>query len=145
MSEHGYGPAGDSADNGQLSDSAIADVDQVDDVDGDQVDDDDSDAPKITGKVIGVTLLDGRQFSVTVRNRDYLAWDMTAPRRKWNAQQQPFVFGNFLAWSAAKRDGLFDGTFDGREPGSWWNSVDDIDQSAQAAAIPPTRPAVAPR
>jgi hypothetical protein len=120
----------------------------VDDVDGDQadvddvVDDDEADAPAITGQEIGVTMVNGDHFVVKVRNRDYIAWDMTAPRKKWDAQRQPFLFGTFLAYSAAKREGLFAGTFDGREDGSWINSVDDVDQRV-AKRVPPTRPAAA--
>lgn len=139
MTDYTTGPGSESTDNESLSAfDATIDDQAADDVD-------DGDAPMITGKVIGVTMIDGRQFSVTVRNRDYLDWDLIAPRRKWQGQAQPFIFGNFLAWSAARREGQFDGTFDGREPGSWWNAVADIDQSATATTVPPTRPAAAPR
>lgn len=120
----------DEADNDQLSDG--------DDVD--QVDDDDSDAPKIHGQLIRVTLNDGSSFDARVTNRDYLAWDMTGPKRGWDMRKQLFLFQNFIAWSAAKRAGQFAGTFDApKDAGSWWNSVVDVDASDKPAPVPPTR------
>jgi hypothetical protein len=139
------------AQDSELTDNDPLSVPHVDDVDqgDDQVDDVDDDAaagdaPTIHGMRVDVTMNDGRQFTVYVQNRDYIAWDMTAPRRKWNAQTQPFLFGNFLAYSAAKRNELFGGTFDGRESESWINSVADVTQHT-AAPVPPTRPAVVQR
>jgi hypothetical protein len=116
------------------------DVDQEVDVDQE---DDAGDAPSIAERSARVTLVNGESFTVVVRNRDYLSWDMTAVRKKWDAQAQPFLFTNFLAYSAAKREGLFTGTFDGREDSSWWNAVDDVEQKKAAVPVRPTRPAAA--
>lgn len=42
-----------------------------------------------------------------VDNRDFVRWDMTAPRQKWGtAKEVPFLFQTFLSWSAGKRAGL---------------------------------------
>ena len=60
-------------------------------------------------------VLEGREpFTVRVTNRDYLAWDKTSQRQKpvWKADETPFLFATFLAWSAARRAGEFDGYFD---------------------------------
>jgi hypothetical protein len=44
---------------------------------------------------------------VRVDNRDFVRWDMTAPRQKWgSAKEVPFLFQTFLSWSAGKRAGL---------------------------------------
>lgn len=54
-----------------------------------------------------------REFQVRVDNRDYLRWDMTAPRQRWGkAADSPFLFATFLCWSAAKRAGEFAGSFE---------------------------------
>ena len=97
-----------------------------------------------------VVLDDGRDFVVKTGNRDRIAWDRTAPRKNWTTEKHPFIFGNFLAWSAARREGLYDGTFDG--PGGWLDVADDLtpvrladpEAAAEAAEVRPTRPA-APR
>jgi hypothetical protein len=65
----------------------VGTADDVDDVD--QLVDDDvpADAPRIHGQIIHVTIRDGagvREFDVHVTNRDYLAWDMTGPKRGWD-------------------------------------------------------------
>ena len=97
-----------------------------------------------------VILEDGRDFVVKTGNRDRIAWDRTAPRKGWKADTQPFYFANFLAWSAARREELFDGTFDG--PGGWLEVADELtpvrladdDAAAEAAEVRPTPP-TAPR
>jgi hypothetical protein len=119
----------------------VGTADDVDDVD--QVVDDDvpADAPRIHGQIIHVTIRDGagvREFDVHVTNRDYLAWDMTGPKRGWDMRKQLFLFQNFIAWSAAKRDGQFDGPFD-RADTSWWELVVDVDARNVARPVPPTR------
>jgi hypothetical protein len=44
---------------------------------------------------------------VKLQQRDYIAWDKTAARHKWgSAQDSPFIFQTFVAFAAAKRDGL---------------------------------------
>lgn len=68
---------------------------------------DDSDTRRVPGKRTRVLLEGHEPFEVRVDNRDYLRWDKTAPRQKWGAGQDvPFLFGTFLAWSAAVRAGL---------------------------------------
>lgn len=98
---------------------------------------------------IHVVLEDGRDFVVKTGNRDRIAWDRTAPRKSWSAEKQPFIFANFLAWNAARREGHFEGTFDG--PGGWLDAADDLtpvrladDELAAEAEVRPTPPA-APR
>lgn len=60
-----------------------------------------------------VTLADGTSYVVRITNREYLAWDKTAPRKKWGtAQDVPFLAATFMAWAAAKREGLTGSTFD---------------------------------
>lgn len=60
----------------------------------------------LPGKRCTVTL-DGQQpFTVRITNRDYIAWDMTAPKRQWGkAADVPFLAGTFMAYTAAKREG----------------------------------------
>jgi hypothetical protein len=72
------------------------------------------DGPVLAGHRIRVTLEDGRAFVVRVDNRDFVRWDKTANngRNKWgSAQDVPFRFQTFLAWSAALRAGEFDAGF----------------------------------
>lgn len=62
---------------------------------------------KVPGRRCQVTLEGLEPFVVRIDNRDYLRWDKTAPRQKWGlGQDVPFMFGTFLAWSAAQRAGL---------------------------------------
>jgi hypothetical protein len=90
----------------------------------------------LPGQRITVTLNDGSQFAVQVANRDYLAWDMTAPKKGWDNDSQKMLFMNFLAWSAARRSGQFPGPFD-RTEDSWWETVADIDPEKVAARPTP--------
>jgi hypothetical protein len=46
----------------------------------------------LPGQRITVTLNDGSQFAVQVANRDYLAWDMTAPKKGWDNDTQKMLF-----------------------------------------------------
>jgi hypothetical protein len=95
-----------------------------------------------------VQLEDGRDFVVKTGNRDRIAWDRTAPRKQWKADSQPFIFANFLAWSAARREGHFDGPFDGAA--GWLDVADEItpvrvaDAEDQAAEVRPTQPTAPP-
>lgn len=59
--------------------------------------------------------LDGQAEPVEVEadNRDYVAWDMVAPQRKWpKMADAPILAGSYLAWHALKRNGLYAGDFD---------------------------------
>lgn len=97
---------------------------------------------------IHVVLEDGRDFVVKTTNRDRIAWDRTAPRKQWKADTQPFIFANFLAWSAARREGHFDGNFDGAD--GWLDAAEDLtpvrlaDADGEDAGVRPTQP-TAPR
>lgn len=60
-----------------------------------------------------VILADGTTFVVRITNREYLAWDKTAPRKKWGtAQAVPFLAATFMAWAAARREDLTSLNFD---------------------------------
>lgn len=59
--------------------------------------------------------LDGHDSPVTVvaDNRDFVAWDMVAPQKKWpKMAEAPILAGTYLAWHALKRQGLYTDTFD---------------------------------
>ena len=88
----------------------------------------------LPGMYTQVTLEGQEPFTVRVTNRDYLAWDKTSVRQKpvWKADVSPFLFATFLAWSAARREGKFDGYFD-----AFAEVCDDIDQ--RAVLTDPTR------
>lgn len=71
--------------------------------------------PGLPGALTTVVLEDGVTFQVTTTNRDYLRWDKTPPSRRGGVkgfQDAPFIFGTFLAWSAAVREGLTVLSFD---------------------------------
>lgn len=98
----------------------------------------------LPGQRTRVILADGRSFVVRVSNRDYVAFDLTRARHRWPAgQEAPFLFASFLAWSAARRAGLFDGTFDGR--GGFTEVCEDVSPLEQEDddAARPTRRAAA--
>lgn len=94
--------------------------------------DENDDQLALPGMGVRVVLNDGARFTVRVMNRDYLTWDMTAPAKKWDSSAQKMLFMNFLAWSAARREGLFPGPFD-RTEDSWWELCADIDPEENAA------------
>lgn len=70
--------------------------------------------PEVTlpGHRIHVVLDDGAEWTVRADNRDFLRWDKTAPRHKWDARTQPFLLQTFLAWAASRRQGLTELSFD---------------------------------
>lgn len=54
-----------------------------------------------------------KPLQVVADNRDYVAWDMVAPQRKWpKMADAPILAGTYLAWHALKRDGQYAGDFD---------------------------------
>lgn len=61
-----------------------------------------------------VTLADGRVFEVQTANPDYVRMDLTFSKEKWPTMTEggPFLALTFLAWSAAKRLGLYDGKWE---------------------------------
>jgi hypothetical protein len=98
-----------------------------------------------------VVLTDGSQFVVRRTNRDLIAWDRRRMHVKYGpAGDSPFVFAAFLAWSAAHREELFTGPFDG--PGGFLDAADDLsplvlagDEDGEAdGQARPTRPAALP-
>lgn len=81
-------------------------------------------------------------------NRDLVAWDR-GPAKKYDREKQGFIFANFLAYNAARREGLYEGTFDG--PGGWLDVADTVSplvladpEEAAAAEVRPTRTAAPP-
>lgn len=60
----------------------------------------------LPGRRCRVQLEGGDVFVVRITNREYIAWDKTAPRKKWGAMGEvPFLAATFMAWIAAKREG----------------------------------------
>lgn len=90
-----------------------------------------------------ITPLTGDPYVVRCRQADFIAWDKTAPRMQWGSSRDvPFLFSSFLAWSAARREGRFAGTFD-----AFCDEVADLDpvrDDTEADVIPPTLPAPSP-
>lgn len=84
-------------------------------------------------------------FRVRISNRDYLAYDLTAGRKKWpRADAAPFLARTFVCWSAAKRDGHFDGGFETfQREADQIEEVDDPGDEATAHPSPRT-PGVTP-
>src|SRR4051812_28947777 len=91
-----------------------------------------------------VVLDDGTEFVVrTGLSKDLIAWDRTVAR-KYDRTTQVFIFVAFLAWHAARREGLYPGTFDG--PGGFLDSTDEINpvrladepEQPAGAEVPPT-------
>lgn len=61
----------------------------------------------LPGQRTRVTFVDGHEIVVRVLNPDYLRWDLSRGKRGWPAgSEAPFLFATFLAWSAAKREGV---------------------------------------
>jgi len=86
------------------------------------------DERQLAGAVTKVTMTDGTEFTVRITNRDYVAWDRTAPRKKWGkAEDVPFLAATFMAWTAARREGKTSLPFDQAGAVNWVDSVDDID------------------
>ena len=83
--------------------------------------------------------LDGRPDPVetVADNRDYVAWDMVAPQKRWpKMADAPILAGTYLAWHALKRHGLYDGDFDAFR----MNDCVSVEQVA-SEDVDPTRPA----
>jgi hypothetical protein len=67
--------------------------------------------PEVTlpGHLVHIVLENGLDTTVRVDNRDFIRWDKTAPRQKWDAKTQPFIFSSFIAWAAGRRAGVLEG------------------------------------
>ena len=58
----------------------------------------------LPGRRYVVTMEDGQTFTARTSNREFVAWDKTAPRHKWGAAQDvPFLALSFTVWAAARR------------------------------------------
>src|SRR4051812_42900204 len=67
----------------------------------------------------------GRSYIVRRTTRDLIAGDKRRMHVKSGAATEaPFIFAAFLAWTASRREGLFEGPFDG--PVGFIDAADDI-------------------
>jgi hypothetical protein len=58
-------------------------------------------------------MADGSVLSVQVLNPDYLNWDRTAAKHNWASMQKiPFTWLTFVTWSALRRTGQVESTWD---------------------------------
>lgn len=86
-----------------------------------------------------VELEDGTSWDALVLNRDFVAFDLTRPKRGWPAgDEAPFLLNNFLAWNASKRAGHPVGGFDG------FVNAAEVVKLTQAEPARPTRPEAGP-
>jgi len=89
----------------------------------------DTEERELPGQRTNVVMADGTTFVVRITNRDYLAWDRTAPRRKWGkAEDVPFLAATFMAWTAATREGLTSLPFDQAGRPNWCDAVEDVER-----------------
>jgi hypothetical protein len=91
----------------------------------------------LPGRRSRVTLIDGSTFVVRITNREFIAWDMTAPKRKWpSLQDAPFLGATFLAHRAALREQLTTLTWDQwQDQVELLENIDDDDEDV----VRPTR------
>lgn len=62
---------------------------------------------------VTVTIKGADPVDVPVINPDRIRWDMTRAKQKWPSfEEAPFLGTTFLAWSAMKREGLYNDTFE---------------------------------
>lgn len=102
-----------------------------------------SDRPRLPGRVMRITTMDGEVHEVRVLNRDRVAWDKTRGKKKWEpATDAPFLAGNFLAFCAAQREGVFTGTFDAFV--DWAGDVEDVTGEEDELGADPTRKGLEP-
>lgn len=102
-----------------------------------------TDRPRLPGRTMVIRNMDGTEHRVRILNKDKVAWDKTRSKHKWEAAQDaPFLAGNFLAFCAAKREGIFDGTFDAFV--EWAGDVEDDTSEEDELGADPTRTAQAP-
>ena len=90
-------------------------------------------------------MADGRQLLVQAVNADQLAWDRTAAKHGWPAAQAaPLTWATFVAWSAARREGLIDGMtwddFSEREAQAVQTIQGDQDDDPAGPGMDPTLP-----
>lgn len=62
---------------------------------------------------ITVTRVDGATYTVDTIVADQVAYSEARHRRKWpTMQDDPILFGNYLAFAASRRTGQFTGTWE---------------------------------
>lgn len=101
------------------------------------VDLDYQDTRTLPGHRAQITLDDGSVYVVRISNREYIAWDKTAPRKKWgSAKDVPFLASSFMAWAAARREGQPPGqlSFDAFQDRA--EEVKDLEQEEEDIARP---------
>lgn len=60
-----------------------------------------------------VEFTDGREIDIDTTTRDYVNYENTARKHKWGPMgDNPAIWEAFAAWSALKRTGQFDGTWE---------------------------------
>lgn len=81
-----------------------------------------TDQVTLPGNRCTVTMNSGVTFQVRITNHCYIAWDKTAPKKKWGAMADvPYLAATFMAWTAAKREGATDLGWD-----AWQEAVADL-------------------
>lgn len=77
----------------------------------------------LPGRISRVTLVDGTSFEVRISNREFVAWDMTRPKRKWPPlDEAPFLGATFMSHRAALREGKTDLSWD-----AWQDQVEMLE------------------
>lgn len=99
-----------------------------------------TDRPRLPGRAMRVMHGDEEVYEVRILNKDRVAWDKTAPKKKWGAATEvPFLASTFLAFCAMKREGLYFDSFDAFC--DWADDVEDITDEEEAQGADPTRKA----
>ncbi|MCQ4120404.1 hypothetical protein [Rhodococcus tibetensis] len=95
--------------------------------------------------VFDVEMVDGTVHrNVTAIVADQMAYSSTRRKHKWDGpQEDPLLFANFLAFSALRRNGLFDGGFDAFcNAAAAVAEIGDDDEAEVARIVDPTSPAL---
>lgn len=62
---------------------------------------------------ITVVLADDRELELLSANPDLVRWDITRQKHGWGSMEDaPMLWATFVAWAAAKRTGVYEGTWD---------------------------------
>lgn len=96
-----------------------------------------------------VTLVGGEQLHLDIINPDMVRWDMTAPTHRWPSMKEaPMLWATFVTWAAAKRSGVYPGTFeDWRDRDALVVRIDtepDDDSGLPGQAVDPTHAGAGP-
>ena len=93
----------------------------------DREDQAETDEVRLPGRRATVMLDGGEVLELRITNRDHIAWDMTAPKKKWGQLSEvPYLAATFMSWTAAKREGKTELTFE-----QWKAAVLDIDSPGE--------------